>query len=358
MKLSKLLLAAILSIGCTTPIVNAQESFKVSQFIDAGETEEKSYLVRDLAVPHIIFKHEDHGKSYLKDISPDKVVLMDLKCEGDTYTLDYKGKFKFRDPQVEPKKGLKVAVRNISDYARSDALVDRDLAEAYTAWRDYKDEGYSEDFKFDKKKKEKDNHLYIERKASKHKFHYIVYQGDMDKDDLRDAFLETNEEANIAASLEAFDRVISSGVIESNTLEAIFPFDYTYTRRSEEDIESNKKTVYTQALCGGFRVKDETKTVERIYSVGSEEGLQYCLRHMTRPINVTSNVRKTAFANDYDLFSFKPLDFTSGPSYRSYREFGFTERNGFPGVLFYHKYSAEVPYRTRDQAYNHCNKYY
>ena len=354
--LKLILVATILGINNTAPLINAQESFEISQFIDAEETEEQPYLVRDLTVPHVIFKHEDYGKSYLKDIMPDKVVLMSLKCEGNVHALDYKGKFKFRDPQVEPEKGLKVAIRNISDYARSDALVERDLAKAYTAWKDYKDEGYSEDFKFDRKKKEKDNHLYIERKASKHKFHYIVYQGGMDKDYLRDAFLETSEEANIAASLEAFDRVISNGVIESDTLEAKLPFDYTHQRRSEEDIKTNKKTVYTQTLCGGFAIGGETKTSERIYSVGSEEGMQHCIRYMTRPIEVTSGDRGAVFAKDW--FHYEFLDLAVGPSYESYKEFGFIERNGINGNLYYHKYSAEVPYRTRQQARNHCNKYY
>lgn len=349
-------IAVILGMSSTATLINAQESFKISQFIDAEETEEQPYLVRDLTVPHIVFKHEDYGKSYLKDILPDKVVLMSLKCEGNIHALDYKGKFKFRYPQIEPRKGLQVAIRNISDYARSDALVDRDLAKAYTAWRDYKDEGYSEDFKFDKKKKEKDNHLYIERRASKHKFHYIVYQGGMDKDDLRDAFLETSEEANVAASLKAFDRVISSGVIESDTLQAKLPFDYTYQKRSEEDIKFNQKTVYTQARCGGFDIGGETTTSKKIYPIGSEEGMQHCMTYMTRPIEVTSSDRGAVFAKDWFLYEF--LDLAVGPSYESYKEFGFKEYNGVNGTLYYHKYSTKVPYRTRQEAHNHCHKYY
>ena len=351
--LKLILIATIAGINITAPIANAQESFRISQFDNSEGTTEQLYPDRDTTVPHIIFEHEAYGKSYLENVAPDKVVLMNLQCGGDTHALDYKGKFKFRDPEVDPEKGLKVAIRNISDYARSDALVDRELAEAYTAWRDYKDEGYSEEFKFDKKKKEKDNHLYIEHKAPQHKFHYIVYEGDLDEDTLLDAFLENSEETNIAASLKAFENVISSGVIESKTLQAKLPFEYTYKKRTEENIEINQKTTYTQPICGEFEVNDEVETSEKIYPIGSDEGKQYCFKHMTRRIKVDSNDSESIF--DEDWYSYKYYDTDGKPSKKSYQEFGFFERDG---TLYYDESSAEVPYRTTDEAFEHCNKYY
>ncbi|MEL6496071.1 MAG: hypothetical protein AAFQ41_13260 [Cyanobacteria bacterium J06623_7] len=349
-----ILIAAIAGMNLTAALTHAGENFKTAQFSNVEESQGQLYPERDLMVPHIIFEHEDYGKSYLEDVAPDKVVLISLQCEGDLHPLDYKGKFKFRDPEIEPEKGLKVAIRNVSDYARSDALVDRDLAKAYTAWKDYKDEGYSEDFKFDKKKKEKDNHLYLERKAPQHKLHYIVYYGDMDEDLLLDAFLENSEAANIATSLEAFEEVVSSGMIESETLEAKLPFDYTYKERSKEDLAINQKITYTQAICGDFEVNDEIKTSTRIYPLGSDEGKRRCFKHMTRRISLNSKDSKSIFGDD-DWYRYKHINTDDKPSAASYREFGFLE---YEGSLYYHKSSAAVPYRTIDEAYDHCNQYY
>ena len=349
-----ILIAAITGINLTAPLSNARENFKVAQFADEAGGNAELYPDRDLTVPHIIFEHEDYGKSYLENVTPDKVVPINLQCEGDTHPLDYKGQFKFRDPAVDPEKGLKVAVRNISDYARSEALVDRDLAKAYTAWRDYKDEGYSEDFKFDKKKKEKDNHLYIERKAPQHKLHYIVYQGDMDEDALLDAFLESGEEANIAASLDAFEEVVSSGTIASETLPAQLPFEYTYDERVKEDLEFNKKTTFTQAICGDFEVNDEIETSEKIYPIGSEEGKRRCFKHMTRRIDLKSSGDSDSPLGD-DWYSYRYIREDEKPSDRAFLEYGFLPHDG---TLYYDEKSADVPYRTSDEAYDHCNEYF
>ena len=348
------LIAAIAGINVAAPFSNAQESFRTSQLVDSEGTAEQLYPERDTTIPHIIFEHEDYGKSYLENVAPDKVVLMNVQCEEDIHALDYKGQFKFRDPEVEPEGGLKVAVRNVSDYARAEALADRDLAKAYTAWRDYKDEGYSEDFKFDKKKKDKDNHLYIERQAAQHKLHYIVYQGDMDEDALIDAFLENSEEANVAASLKAFEEVVSSGMIESETLQANIPFDYTYDERIEENLEINQKTTFTQAICGDFEVDDEVETSEKIYPIGSEEGKRRCFEHMTRRIDLDSSGGSDSILGD-DWYRYQYINDDEKPSAKSLLEFGFLTHED---TLYYKEKSAEVPYRTSDEAYDHCNQYY
>ena len=350
-----IIIAAFTALSSVKLPTMAQDTLRRLPVIETEETVEKTEkpdLERDVTIPHIIFRHESYGKPYLKGSAIDKVVSMSLQCEGDTYNLDYKGKFQFRDPQIEPKKGLKVVIRNISDYARADAAWDIGTARAYTAWRDYKRDEYSEKFKFDKKKKQKDNHLYIERQAAQHKFHYIVYQGGMDKDDLIYAFLEKSEEANVAAALNAFDNVIASGTFESNTFHKQLSFNYTQEETSTEEIDTNQKTIRTKTKCGGFTMKDETKK-GNIYPIGSQAGMQSCVKHRTRPITVNSTAKESMFDSDWFRYKFKKRD--RDPSYEAYRQAGFIERNA---KLYYHENSAEVPYRTREQAFKHCRKYY
>lgn len=100
----------------------------------------------------------------------------------------------------------------------------------------------------------------------------------------------------------------------------------------------------------------EKITSERIYPIGSYEGMQHCKEHMTRSIRASSSDRHP-IKNYYNesWFRYNLNDFAERPSYESLNKFGFKRHRG---DLYYHQDYVKVPYRTEEQAYYHCNKYY
>lgn len=220
----------------------------------------------------------------------------------------------------------------------------------YSAWKDYKDENYSEDFKWDRKKKDKDDHMFFQYNGvSSHKLHYIIYEGDLDKDQFRDSFDKFTVEESNQVALAAVERVIASGVVEMKQYSSTPDSETKYSTSTEEDILTNSKTTQKTEYCGGFEIRTHPKQKEKLYPRGSEDGLRRCIAARTREIDLTSSGYTGSTGYIYDFSAYE----VSSDTLDSY---GFTYN--FP--YWYHKTenSISLPAMSYSKAKGKCAKYY